>query len=196
VKTSTLAIVDIPGQHQDQPQPPALTLPELQQQIAHVRQQIDNLPIMRSPHEIEQEIQHTAARCLIDPSLKSQLADLIGAKHDAENILLERQRLNGQLGRLQSSLSMAEADERKHQAQSASQTLDIVIEEYYAAAKQACRAYRRMLLVRQRNFGVKGAATQVPAGPNFPHLVPYGWQGTTADHIAQNSLPWLNEETQ
>ena len=139
-------------------------------------------------------VQQATTEALIDPSKRDALLWADQALKDAEAQLVERSKMNGQLQRLTLELSVAEAEERQVTINTANGLLDKAISRYNHSAMQCCRDYEALLVQQKRNQQVPGAKSAIPAGPNFPQMLPMGWQGTTAEFIKTGSLYWLNKE--
>ena len=161
----------------------------LRQQITALEQERQALPDI-SPIQIEQQIQHTAARALVQPELKTSLADLIHSKHLAEKALERRQEINSQIARINVELDLLEGEEKRHAVEMADKRMAEAHNEFRLAALNTVRAYRRAINIGRQNAGIPGATTKLPPAFDFQHLrSAYGSQQfSTSQEMAMGYL--------
>jgi hypothetical protein len=138
-------------------------LPELQQHIHQLRLEQSQLVLPSLP-ELETQIQYHSARTHSLDKVEAarhvaEIQLLLNTKAQAEDSWRRNGIINGEIKRLEQEVRFAEAEDRKHNADSANKKLNAAVEEFVSAAKQAVRAYRRAQQVAIANHAVPGAST-------------------------------------
>lgn len=137
---------------------------------------------------------HGARTNSVDPQTAGHhqraMADAMTAKDQAEQNWKRAQAINSEVASLNSQLELLLAEEKRHEVLMADRKMQDAHNEFYVAAMQCVRAYRKCMNVGRANQGIPGSSTKLPKGFTFGHLQnAYGNpQFSTSDQMAMGLL--------
>lgn len=143
---------------------------------------------------LEQQIQHNAARAVVNDAFKATVQHLIDTKADGEAAWRRNGEINTEITRLADEITSLQQQERHARVQDAERAYLALKNEFGISAKALCRLYVQLKELDARNArNVPGWQSRTPPRFNVQALNPPGWQGETCDMLP---LPWMVKESE